>query len=82
MKEYLKSILKKADEKAEILFWIILSISLCDSFLKLGWLFYVKIAMFCFYLIIRLLNWRDNKAELVFWGIIAIVIMGIFMVTA
>lgn len=79
MKKDLKSVLKRVDEKAEILFWFIIFTSICDSFLKLEKFFYVEIGIFCLYLIIRLLNWRDNKAELTFWSIVALVI-GIIMI--
>lgn len=79
IKKDLKSVLKKVDEKAEILFWFILVANICDNFLKLEKSFYVEIGLFCLYLIIRLLNWRDNKAELTFWSIVALVI-GIIMI--
>ena len=79
IKKDLKSVLKKVDEKAEILFWFILVANICDNFLKLEKFFYVEIGLICLYLIIRLLNWRDNKAELTFWSIVALVI-GIIMI--
>jgi len=79
IKKDLKSVLKKVDEKAEILFWFILVANICDNFLKLEKFFYFEIGLFCIYLIIRLLNWRDNKAELTFWSIVALVI-GMIMI--